>query len=700
MMQENAASPSPISGRFPSRRMIRWSLVGVLGIGGYFLLLWLLPMLVDKQATRTGIRRWIEAGTAYRSPTTLEGVEVALRAGGRGDLYLQQLRLDSPNPEFDRPCLHVETVRVSAFAPSVLLGMPTEPVVQIRSATLRLERDPFDEMNIADFLRPSTAAIPPLPFPLFRCPPDFLTLQLMRNRILWQDRNQRQEVSLPVDGTIDVDHAGRRLVGRLQPTTVSYSFRGTDRNESVTFGLSVQRFELEWGGEPEEGMPYRLRNLALDFQDMPIRAGTLFRFPIPSILKRTTLSGRFEYADNRFFFRGTAEGLVLPGLAIPRVVSVDLRPLSPEGEGEEGTVLVLEGAGGGEGEGGFYLRILLHVDPRDTRIRLHGEFPPLDLDAYRHAPEDARQWVTSLTRHLGGMTVEAEQLRIGGFNLEGAELLLARPAGGPEALSIQGTGAGGRLHLLAGGTDLADGRLPATCKVQYTITRLDAAWAAIARAWDIPASLPVRSGTGEAILELDRQGKCPHWRIRAALSGVGFSSMTDTALLRELSTLPQQMVAAENLRRRAQIPPLPTLVPGIDARPTLEYDTVLLDASWNRDGEGLSLQIMARGTDESEMLITGSPRNGIPLRMDVLLRAVPEAAFAHPGLSPDILESAHKVLEEKGLRILYTFTGSGWEIERPYIQDIFRIWNQHHLTATPANPSSPPPPDALPEPTP
>lgn len=694
-----SSSSSPTSGVQLSRRTLRRiGLVAAL-VGGYFLLLWLLPMLVDKQALRTDVRRWLESAAGYRSPVTLEEVDVALRATGRGDLYLKHVRLDSPNPEFDRPFLRIETVRVSAPAASVLLGWGTAPVVQVRSAALRLERDPFDELNVADFFRPSSGQPASAPFPLFRHCPDILIFQLMRNRLIWQDRPQRQEAAMLVEGVVEVHSGAGEWVGHLQPTRVEYTYRGEERNQTTTFDLWVQRIQFDRGATGgEAAAPIALRNLALDVSDMPLRAGTLFRYPVPPFLEETTVSGRFEYADGRVFFDGTAQGLQVPGVEVPATVTVRVQPFGgvemvageAVGEGESGILLELKG------DDDFHVRVVVHPDARDGRIRLYAEVPVFDLDAYRATCDGTRGWVCGASRTLAGLTLHADRIRLGGFDLEEAELVLARPQGAKESVSVQGSGAGGAFQMLARGTDLIAGGLPESCKIQYAVGRLDAFWMALARAWTIPVGIPVRGGAGEAFLELERENGTPRWRMRAALTDVELSTLTGGLLIQELASLPQQMVAAENLRRRSQIPPLPMVVPSLETRPALSYPAVLLDVVLEPEGRLHALQVMARDPQRGELVMTGGVRNGSPLRMEVRLRGLPETAYAHPDLSAGIRDAARTVMQEEGFRILHTFTGRGWTIERPYIQAIFRHWNLRHLTPPVEVP--PVPSESLPEP--
>lgn len=657
--------PAP---RRPRLRRVLLTTAVTLGAASFFFC-WLLPHCVNKKALSQRLQKWLEAACGETSPASAGGIDVALRAHGRADLYLQNVELEAPNPAFPFPWLQVATVRASAPVYELWGGIRASATVQLRHPTLRLQWDGNGNGNLDGLeLRPRA----PLPFHGFSL--GDLRLQVTDGKVLMN--HPLLELEAAVSGEAELRTIGHDHL-RLQDVEVAFRFREAPGRPPRRGSLRLRKGA--WHYETAPATP----TFELEFAGLPLRLANLALPGLPTLPSGATLGGAVTEHAGETEFVGEVAGNPLPVLperfgarlrcahaGKTRRYGLTLRHLSPGA--------APAAAGLGDDADGAFARLTWEI-AKGRPGKLRGEFPLLDLraDPRRLAPA----WVAPLARAFPAARLEIGRLLFDGFSFQDVAMDVKTRKGGKADVSAECLVAGGKMLVSAEGLPLAGG-LPASFRTVLDVPAIgDTLLYFSGLLPPLFSASPLR-GKGQAALTYSAAPNGPaSLELRLALEDVSIPALTAGAALQALNGLRAGMTEVENMVRRAAVTPRPARPPELgDGPEALEFSSVLaryaVAAGGERRLEGLEAVCPRLGV----VTATGASTPDGAFRLSLVVRQVPEAILS--GLSPDVRAAAEAVLADTGLRLECLATPKGGKVERQYVQDVFRRWLE---TAAPAH---------------
>ncbi len=210
----------------------------------YLLVIWALPHMIDERRLRQKLQEWGTRALANSTDISIGQLEPELNPLGRARLRLGELRIDSPNPDFETPLFRCDPLILAAPLWG-LGGVPCRLDVRLRGAQLNLLYNEAGHSNLAGLRPPADLNALLGSLPLGRLAPDEFGVELKRSEIIFDPgRAPAQHARFSLLGRLTTRSDGFSLAGELElPPVPAFALEG-DQALSLTGQRTAENDEL------------------------------------------------------------------------------------------------------------------------------------------------------------------------------------------------------------------------------------------------------------------------------------------------------------------------------------------------------------------------------------------------------------------------------------------------------------------------
>ncbi len=643
-----------IIGRFKQSKILRRSFLVIVLVLLYFLFIGIVSELMDQNAVEQDIKKWFEESLNYSTYVNIDHTDTALRSDWRSDLYIHELEIASPDPEFILPLLSVDTVRASSSLLSLFGGVKANPIVQLRDGILNIQKKKDNTYNFFGLDTPFSGFSQLNFLPHIKI--GSIDYVLMSNKIIIDTPPYAAEIPLSGDLIATDDILTLKALAPKAKFT-----RNTDGITHTTL-TSINITDLSINKRTND-----IKKCRIAVENIPCYILNIIHPEMPPLPSGLSYSGNIILEDEELILTGQLENLRISTL--PRYMDIKakinhnvlnrLENISIEISNHKQNILTLNSSKTADGK---WNPLKLFISS-------------LDINQLLSSSESF--WLNYLASTFPAINSIAYSATISNFNIGEAVMSIIKDKTGVTNISLDGMIAGGKLNLLANNVSLTDNRLPET--IMATLEIRDTANTLLSFSKNLPSFLDCTPthGNGElAIIYKSSDSKTtdPHTKVQLKLKDVVIPSLGSGIVINKLAQLPSIL---HKLNKLCIIPSTvensatPEIIDPFNEI-TLSSIIVSYETSNNNDIRLSSIEA------ESDELGSIQGRlfkvNSNTLKFILNLYNIPQSTIKRAKLTPESLRAYREYTQTEPLKIELIDGNNIENEENVFIEDIYRNW--------------------------
>ena len=653
-----------IARRFKQSRSFRRVLAGVLIIILYFLFIGFISELVNQNTIEHDLKDWFEQTLNDSTYINIDHTDTALRSDWRTDLYIHELEIASPNPEFVLPAIAVDTVRASSGFYTLFGGVKANPVIQIRNGIINIERTPSGKSNLSGLklnLTPHTLGFLPnidissIHYLLMHC---HLILNL-----------PDYTATIPLEGNV-TGIKNKIVISAVSPhTTFSYDNDGIKKTLNTALNINTLTLDLN---------TQEITDCDIEVEKLPLFALKVFNSELPNLPHDLTFTGKISVKEDKLIFKGQIENPSIPHL--PRYLDFNASTNLSILAGAEFLNVSISS------KGTNILRINAGKNPNGGWKPLQLDISTLDINKLLSSSESF--WINYLVSTFQRINTSVSSATISNFDIGQAIINIIKTEEGSINISLDGMIAQGKLTLIAQNISLNKNELPET--VMATLEIKDAADTLLKFTRSLPAILDCTPTQGHGTLAImynraDYKNKEGHTKVQLKLKDVKIPSLGSGTAITTLASIPGILNRLNKLCYNPLQDDNPPEAQLIEPFSNLTFDSLSVSYETGNNSDIRLSSIEARSKEIGDIqgrLFKISPTS---MKFDLNFFNIPPSTISRAHLSATSSKAYHDFINKTPLQLSLSDNNNLYNARNYFIEDIYRLWlSNQTLTRTKA----------------
>ncbi len=650
-----------IIGRFKQSKIMRRSCLIIVLVLLYFLFIGIVSELMDQNAVEQDIKKWFEESLNYSTYVNIDHTDTALRSDWRSDLYIHELEIASPDPEFILPLLSVDTVRASSGLLSLFGGVKANPVIQLRDGILNIQKNSEDTYNFSG-LETRFSGYSRLSF-LPHINIGSIDYVLMSNKVFIDTPPYSAEI--PLSGDLIV----KDNILTFKTLAPKAKFTRNDDGIIRTTNTSINVTDLSVDLHNKD-----IKKCHIDVENLPCYILNIIHPEMPPLPNGLSFSGNILLQDSEIILAGQLENQRINNL--PRYMDIkakmnhnllhSLETISIEISNHKQNILTLNSSKTPEG----------NWNPLKLFIST--------LDINQLLSNSESFWLNYLVSTFPAINSIASSANISNFDIGEAVMSIIKNKAGITNISLDGMVAGGKLNLLANNVSLTGKRLPET--VMATLEIKDTANTLLSFSKNLPTFLDCTPTRGKGELAIiykrsDNDDAKAHTKVQLKLKDVVIPSLGSGIVVNKLSQLPailhklNKLCIIPKTEEKAVTPEI------IEPFSEITLNTLIVSYETSNNDEIRLSSIEAESSELGSIQGRLFKVSSKALKFILNLYNIPASTLKKAKLTSESLSAYQEYTQSHPLQIELIDGNNIENEENIFIEDIYRNW----LTSPSAN---------------
>ena len=650
--------------RFRQSRYSGRILAAMLLVMLYFLFIGFISELVNQNIIERDLKDWFEKTLDDSTFINIDHTDTALRSNWRTDLYIHELEVASPSPEFVLPAAAIDTVRASSGFYTLFGAVKATPVIQIRDGILNIERTSDGRSNLSglklDLTPHSLNFLPNIDI-------SSIHFMLMHCRLILNFPNYA--ATIPLEGSID-SHKHQLTLKAVSPhATFSYNHEGIKKTVETALNINSLTFNRD---------TLKISECDIDIEKFPIFALKTFKSELPDFPYGLNFTGKISVIADKLTLHGQIENPTIPQL--PRYLDFNAETncdIFKETKFIHATI---------SNKGTNILTVKAEKNPSHHWEPLQLDISTLNINQLLASPESF--WINYLVSTFPKVKTTVSSATISSFAIGQAKITIMKTVQGEINISLDGMIAQGKLTLIARNISLNKNELPET--VMATLEIKDAADTLMKFSKNLPAILDCTptQGNGELAIMYKRAAdstKQGQTKVQLKLQDVNIPTLGSGKVITTLAAIPSILNRLNKLCYNPLLEENPPSAQLIEPFTDITFDSLSVSYETGNNNAIRLSSIEARSKEIGD--IQGRLFRLTPNSMRFILNFfnLPRDTVAQANLSANSSQAYNDFIRKAPLQLSLTDTDTTSNENNYFIEDIYRLWlSNQTLTRTEA----------------